>query len=864
MSDTTADLRTFRRQWHALARAWHAQHENDPESADALLADALAHGLDGGDDARDDEALDPTALLECEIALVRLSGAFDEVGYLAANGEREALRTQKLSAIEHFCTVGWHWLLAPTSDFDVWWYWCEYLDPALSDVNPLLHYLLVGRSRGLGTRQTPQAPRPEAPRGDREDLRRICLFAGYDVDGVVDDYVYAYLEELSRHADVYYLADGTMPEDELRKLASVTKGAWAVPHGRYDFGSFSLLAREYVGWDVIDTYDELVLANDSCYLVGGFDDVFASMASADVDWWGLQATKRDFDATHGHVDPIDISAGKALHTPDEVWNPYFRIHLSSYFVVYRKRVMDDLGFRKRLDEVTAQEHKDWVILKYEIGISDYLVNAGYDFATYLPALFPFHPLYGAEHFDLVKDGFPLFKRGLLVENPFDVPDLADWQARLRSARPDAPIGVIDRNLRRAAPADRLQRSFAIRTRPDGTIDAHRPMSRRAFRTLDRKTPTFDHWWAFPVCRYDHTFAGNERAVFEEVREDPSIKKIILTRSRWVEATGENVVIVPIESPEGQYYLARSGQIFVKHGPTINVPWPLSTTEHNFINLWHGIPLKRFGTAALELNELQHDVVIRNNGGSRAIVASSKMDTLAMNASFFPASYPDFWQTGLPRNDFIVRDDASLPPDLLASVDRLRDEVAGRRLVLFLPTFKDGQADSYYRFTDADLETLAEWAERHNAVIGVREHMADRAHTYSQMLAPLDPINVSSRRYPDLEVLYRAADALVSDYSSCLVDFLMTGRPVVSFAYDYDRYAHSERGLLYQLDRVLPGPVCRDFSQFAAALDDVFRARTTDELDEYDWKRRIFFDHLDDRSSWRVVKKVKEIYLTTDG
>ena len=44
-------------------------------------------------------------------------------------------------------------------------------------------------------------------------------------------------------------------------------------------------------------------------------------------------------------------------------------------------------------------------------------------------------------------------------------------------------------------------------------------------------PKFDHWWAFPVCAYDHTLAGNERAVFEEVRDDPSIKKIVLTRSR---------------------------------------------------------------------------------------------------------------------------------------------------------------------------------------------------------------------------------------------------------------------------------------------------------------------------------------------
>jgi CDP-glycerol glycerophosphotransferase (TagB/SpsB family) len=854
------DLQEYLARWYTFVHLWAAKRSNDPEAAERLLHTALTEGLASLTlPPASDEVPDSTLLLACEVAVVRASDAFDEAGYLEANRDRAALRTTETTPIEHFCETGWRWLLAPRRDFDVWWYWNEYLDPTQAEVNPFVHYLLVARHEGSPTRPVRVEPLPNPPLGGTRQ-RRVCLFAGYDIDGVVDDYVVAYLRDLSRHADIYYLADGVMSADELSKLDGITKGAWAVPHGRYDFGSYALLATEYVGWDSIDQYDELLLANDSCYLLRPLDEVFTRMETVAADWWGLQASKRDFDATHGHVTPLELEAGKRLHSDAEDWNPYYRLHVSSYFVVFRKRVMSDAGLRSRLSSVVTQPHKGLVIVKYEIGLSDYLIRSGYDFSAFVRELYPFHPLYSADHFTLLGQGFPLFKRGLLVDNPFQTPDLADWRERILALVPDAPVETIERNLHRVTPADRLARSLAIRTRSDGTIDLHQPLSRRAFRAMDRVAPKFDHWWAFPVCRYDHTFAGNERAVFEEVRDDPSIKKIILTRSRRVDVTGENVVIVPLESPEGQHYVARAGHIFVKHGPTINVPWPLSTVEHSFINLWHGIPLKRFGMAALELNDLQHEAVIHNNSGSRAIVASSRMDALAMSASFFPASYPDLWQTGLPRNDFIVREDALLPPDLLAAVERLRAEVAGRRLVLFLPTFKDGQADAYYRFTDADLATLAAWTERHNAVIGVREHMADRARTYSQMLAPLNPINVSSRRYPDLEVLYRVADALVSDYSSCLVDFLMTGRPVVSFAYDYDHYARIERGLVYELERVLPGPVCRTFEQFAGALDDVFRERTPEELEEYNWRRRIFFDHLDDQASWRVVQKVKGLYL----
>ncbi len=140
-------------------------------------------------------------------------------------------------------------------------------------------------------------------------------------------------------------------------------------------------------------------------------------------------------------------------------------------------------------------------------------------------------------------------------------------------------------------------------------------------------------------------------------------------------------------------------------------------------------------------------------------------------------------------------------------------------------------------------------------------MADRAHTYSRMLSRLDTIDLSSRRYPDLEVLYRVADALVTDYSSCLVDFMLTGKPVISFAYDYDRYANEERGLFYDLEDVVPGPVCRDFPQFAEALDQVFDHPTPAQLEDYAWKRARFFDHLDDDNAARVVARVKRLYVS---
>ncbi len=841
----------FRLSWHQVVATWSGL-------TGQAAADVLSEVLENGLPAPVGEALEVTAsqLLRCETALVRLSGAVDRKGYL--QGVPDLPRDA--APVAHFCRWGWRRFDNPSREFDVWWYWHQYLDRDNHDVNPLVHYLVRGRRVGFLPLPPAAPPREPTTLTSGQPVRRVVLFAAYDVDGLVDDYVVAYLAELSRFADVYYLADCEMASSELDKLATVTVGAWASRHETYDFGSYSLLARDLVGWEVIDGYDELLLVNDSAYLLTPLDEVFERMDARPCDWWGLQATKRDYEAARGDVEPLPLVEAKARYRGQRTWQQIMHLHISSYFIALRRPAHSHPDVRELLSDVTKAPSKGQVILRYEVGLSRVLMDQGFDFDTFIDDLYPYHPLYTSDYFSLLQRHFPLLKRNLLSHNPRNAPGLSRWKERVLELAPSAPVDVLERNLLRVSPDDALQGSFAVVTGDDGSVVVPRPLSGPQMERQDERTPTYDHWWAFPVCAYDHTFAGNERAVFEQIRDDPSIKKIVLTRSRRVDVTGENVVVAPLRSPEGQQLVLRAGQIFVKHAPRINVPFPLSTTRHNFINLWHGIPLKRFGWAA-HATEKERESVRQHHVGSRAVITSSKIDTLAMAAAFHPLTLQDMWPTGLPRNDFILRREELLPPDLRVQEQRLRDEVAGRRLVMFLPTFKSGQASSYYTFSSTELERLRDWSQRNGAVIGVREHMADRAHTYSRMLSRLDTIDLSSRRFPDLEVLYRVADALVTDYSSCLVDFMLTGKPVISFAYDYDRYDNEERGLFYDLEDVVPGPVCRDFPQFADALDQIFDPPTPAQLEDYAWKRTRFFDHLDDDNAARVVERVKKLYVS---
>ncbi|KIQ97616.1 Glycosyltransferase [Lysobacter sp. A03] len=790
------------------------------------------------------------------------SAMFDTRYYLDNNPDIARL---DINPLVHFCAQGWKELRNPSRWFDIWWYWSTHLDPSLESTNPLGHYQTVGRLKELDTRPSDRLSQL-AGSGHRHvaatPVKRVCLFAGYDRDGIVDDYVIAYVRELSRHADVYYFADSDMRPGELDKLEAFTKGTWAMRHGQYDFGSYSQLAAK-VGWEVIAGYDELLLVNDSCYLLRELDDVFARMDGKACDWWGLQATKgivaTSRKPSNRFQQPIPMEAVRSSLLQNFERDYQYDFHIGSYFVAYRRPVIDDPEFRRLLDSVVPQDSKKNLILKYEVGFTRHLIARGYAFETFVGSLYPFHPIFTNWYFRLLDEGFPLLKRYLLSENHYAIPGLHDWAERIRHKIPEMDAEIIQNNLDRVVDPERLYRNLHIGS--ERLIDDAPPpeelLDDEAFLAADQTSPKYGDWWAFPVCAFTGVFSGNERAVFEQVKNDPLIHKIVLTRDKPIDVDGVNVEVLPLEGPLGQHRLMRAGNIFIKHSPTRNLVYPVASSLHNIINLWHGIPFKRIGYVSADMQD-RLDRIALEHARCRAVISSSKIDTLAMATAFYPLPYSEVWNTGLPRNDFILRKFALLPADMQEQAARLQAMLQGRRLVLFMPTFRNAQEDAYYRFSGEEIEFLRDWLRRNNAVLGIREHMADSARVYGQQLGALDTLDLSDDAFPNVEVLYRASSALVTDYSSSFIDYMLTGKPAVSFAYDYDSYLGVERGAFYDLEFVFPGPVCRTFPQLRDALDALFAPPASMDLARTEWKRQLFFDQIDDQSSARVVARVKQL------
>lgn len=84
-------------------------------------------------------------------------------------------------------------------------------------------------------------------------MKRICLFAGYNAESKIQDYVLYYLKELSTVSDVYYMSDNNIDEEEKNKLMPYVKAVYGYKHGKYDFGSWQELIKTIGGGNYQNT-----------------------------------------------------------------------------------------------------------------------------------------------------------------------------------------------------------------------------------------------------------------------------------------------------------------------------------------------------------------------------------------------------------------------------------------------------------------------------------------------------------------------------------------------------------------------------------------------------------------------------------
>ncbi len=299
------------------------------------------------------------------------------------------------------------------------------------------------------------------------------------------------------------------------------------------------------------------------------------------------------------------------------------------------------------------------------------------------------------------------------------------------------------------------------------------------------------------------YTGHPRYIHEELVRRQSKLRAVWSRSSGVFPA--HLTTVRRMSWRHVWTMARAGWWVDSHGMPLGFPKPRGT---RYLQTWHGQGIKSIG---LDAPDLRGDFPGPREEW-RANVA--RWDALVSPGAEFERTFipsneyaGPVLRHGSPRCDVLFHGD----PEAAARVRRDLEIPAAKKIVVYAPTYRDLSRGASVR---ADLHELA-------AELGDEWVLVLRTHPIEKHVIPQE-LRWFARQaggYPEVNDLLLAADVLVTDYSSLMCDFAVTGKPMVFLADDWETYRRTERGSPYDLPEIAPGPCVTTTRDLAAAIRD---------------------------------------------
>ena len=328
---------------------------------------------------------------------------------------------------------------------------------------------------------------------------------------------------------------------------------------------------------------------------------------------------------------------------------------------------------------------------------------------------------------------------------------------------------------------------------------------------------------------------NPYAIFKEVVSRQSSYELIFTTNSltqapngatavkhgsiaWIRALATSRVLINNTNFPG-YFRKRAGQLYIQ--------------------TWHGTPLKRLGRDIVHVVPSQSYLRIMDREAASwdFLVSPSSYCTEIFSRSF--GFTGKVLEVGYPRNDLLVNNAEQRESIRLAlGITDPRQQVA-----LYAPTWRDSKRTATGSWKPINFL---------NGKAGLRTTILFRGHTNTHLAhRPMHSdgiIDVTT--YGNVAELYLAADVLITDYSSSMFDFSVTGKPMIFLAPDIDDYK-SMRGFYFDFEQMAPGPILRNAQKITDVLENIDNLKAQYQDKYLAWQAK--FNSLEDgKASKRVV------------
>ncbi len=305
------------------------------------------------------------------------------------------------------------------------------------------------------------------------------------------------------------------------------------------------------------------------------------------------------------------------------------------------------------------------------------------------------------------------------------------------------------------------------------------------------------------------FSDNSKQLFLEMQKHKNLRAVWITKDR---ETAVQIKKLGHEVYMWGTFKAVWLQLRAKYAVVSN---GISDLEHTFlgraviINLWHGIPLKKVCyDNKYEKNwdspvQKARDFIVNIPLGNMFYVATSKMFT-EIYQSAFRVHKEQVLCLGQPRSDIFFQKEKPAP------------YFPGKNIILYCPTHRKEGAQKIDIAKLFDLKRLEIFLKENNYYFVVKKHFYHRNEKEELSMYPhiIDATGMEL----DIQKLIIETKAMVTDYSSIYIDYLLLGLPLLFYCYDYEEYLAKDREMYFNYEDVTPGFKAKNFDELLNELE----------------------------------------------
>lgn len=365
-------------------------------------------------------------------------------------------------------------------------------------------------------------------------------------------------------------------------------------------------------------------------------------------------------------------------------------------------------------------------------------------------------------------------------------------------------------------------------------------------------PTNKSIWVFGAW-LGKSYNDNPKYLLSYVRKHTkAIRPIWLTKNKKTldEVLAKGIEAYLFYSLPGIYFSMISGCAIICNS-WIDLPFTTYfPRKKRIIQLWHGTPFRKVNLHKASFEKKLLRVMLRAYLGreyDRVFTAAVQNKDIHTLKNRFSIETEKIIVTGQPRTDVFFQPH---------NYKDLVPKTSKGKIFLYLPTWRNYSFNLFDKKFGFDFNVINDFLKKTGSHLIVKVHI-NEFKKYHDLLHVGKHSNISLTFIEDIYPYMPSVDALLTDYSSVMFDFMLLDKPIIFLPFDFETYTENNEGFYYNYEKTTPGPKAANWHEALVLLQSIQAGEDTYKAQREKIKHD-FNVYTDGNNSKRVFEEIMKI------